>query len=554
MAGTVFHEHNTSWLGKSIECGAKCRRWACAFVLAFGVGLGLAPEIRAEPPGRLPAGTLTVSEPAPLTSQFVPPRPISQTPVQSSDGPYLFELKGMTPLPKAEELVVPKEDDPLPYSQDQEQQAVPQLSQSMTLDDGTGVRFFANPDPDAPLVGSSVSRRSPVGFVRELNAGVSANEGQFLYNGGLTLAILEREGFGIGGRLLFGGADYEDLDDRQFSYSGDLFTGFRMLTRYGEHWIKGGIFYDWQDHFYKSGPAFAGLFFANEAHPMTLDVALGFGGGDDISFAPVRQEILEVADRDLQVRAGIFLNSAVQVGFSGNFVEFDSPIEYHQEWGVGGFTNLMLGNIRLNLDLTVGEGGVRGFANAAWVFGGPGYAPGRCMVDGQAWLMQPVNRDVALRVRTKGIPPVDGAVGNIGLVTGTIIFPPRLAQGGDVNNNGVIDPGDTFELDLRVTNTSTITATNVSVGQNPTIIGSAANLELDITGENFGDIPPGESRQTDQFSDLNIRVSPTAVAGQTFFVEFDLSADGQTSRVRLGPFVVGGIANGQTYTTGIGQN
>lgn len=549
MAGTVFQEHITSWLGKSI--GANRTSWACAFLLALGGGL-IATDAHAEPPGRLAPETL-ISDPVPL-SPIAAPKPISQTPVSQGTGPYLFDLKDKQQAASAavdEPLPLNAASEPFYFAQDQ-QQGVPQLSQGMTLDDGTNVQIFANPDPDAPLVGAMANQRRRVGFLRELNANASVNQEQFVYHGGLTIAFLERDGFGIGGRMLFGGADYDDLDDRQFSYSGDLYGGFRMLTKYGEHWFKGGVFYDWQDHFYKSGPAFAGLFFANEAHPLTLDVALAFGGGRDISFAPERVAILEVADRDYQLRTGIFLNSGLQLGFSGNYVQFDSVEEYRSYWGVGGFANVMLGNIRLNLDMTVGEGGFRGFANAAWVFGGAALHAGPVGIDGQAWLMQPVNRDVALRVRTKGIP-TSGVVGNIGIITGTVFFPPRLAMGGDINMNGVIDPGDTFEVNVTVTNTAVITATNVSVGQNPTIIGSGATLENTLSGTAFGDIPPGESRSTDQFSDFDIRVNPGATPGQSFFVEFDLTADGQTSRVRLGPFTVGNISNGQTYSVTVGS-
>lgn len=414
----------------------------------------------------------------------------------------------------------------------------PGLNVTNSIDPNTSVNVYGNPDPEANSFGTQVMHRSPGGIIRSFEVGTYANDDQMVISAGGTTALFERDGFGIGARGLVNGADYGDRTrlNQAFGASGDLFMGKRCYDYFGnEHWFKVGGFIDsyyGDEQYGKYGPTFSAIFFANERPALTFDFALGFGYGDDRSLLPIAPEVLSVADRDYQVRIGGFVNPCLQLGVSGNVYEWTDGHE--TEYGAGPFANMMLGNWRLGLDFSTGQGGARGFANVAYLFGpkiptGTLAATGVPGVNGQAWLFQPTQRDITVRLGSRRAANING----ITLVTAQVFQPPRLS------NNA------TFELDLRVTNQTNQTIQNVSFGQNAVVTGTAGATIQGLAGTTVNAVGPGETATTNQITDLNIVVPPNAAAGQTIIVEFDVTANGQTRRVRLAPLVVGGINNGQ---------
>ena len=139
-----------------------------------------------------------------------------------------------------------------------------------------------------------------------------------------------------------------------------------------------------------------------------------------------------------------------------------------------------------------------------------------------------------------GPGPCSGVIGGVSNVSTLVAFP--RAQTIDANGNGIVDPGDTFELDV-VFAAGASGATDVSFGGNFVVIGPGD--QVGGVGEFVGDLMPNEVVTTDAGSDACIAVDAAASPGDQIFVEFDVSADGQTSRFRSGPFIVGQITDGQ---------
>jgi len=123
-----------------------------------------------------------------------------------------------------------------------------------------------------------------------------------------------------------------------------------------------------------------------------------------------------------------------------------------------------------------------------------------------------------------------------------VAFPRNQTR--DTNGNGIVDPGDQFELDMLVTAGSD-GATNVSVGQFFEVLGPGGLVGG--VGGNFGNLAPNETIRTlPNSSDACIPVLGNAVPGDEIFVEFNVTSNGETARFRAGPFVVGQITGGQT--------
>ena len=106
---------------------------------------------------------------------------------------------------------------------------------------------------------------------------------------------------------------------------------------------------------------------------------------------------------------------------------------------------------------------------------------------------------------------------------------------GDADGN--IDPGDSFELGLDFL-AGFDGASGVSFGENFEVIGPANLVSDSMVSFGFGDIMPCFAA----FFDVEIEVSESANIGDEFFVEFDLTVDGETQRVQNGPFIVGQAA------------
>ena len=378
--------------------------------------------------------------------------------------------------------------------------------------------------------------------------GVYSNDQQTVINGGSTIEFYVNNRFGVAGRFLIGGANNRQANmSDTYHFTGDLFAG---TTALGEHWLKGGVLYDVQDNFSKVGPVFGALLFADHKHPISIDLAYGIGYGDP-KINRVQSTILRVADDDTQLRAGTYITPNLRVGFSGNWVNFaDGRFKDYNTYG--GFATLNLGLINLKFDLTSGDGITRGFVNMAYTFGGRRLRPRNnlgqvCVVEHpRDWITTPVLRDVSLqfeRQHVTNLPPlptrtsttpttptVTQMVGNLTQVNA------RLAAGsGGVD--GIIQGGETFSLSVQLVNGSSANANQIFAGN----VTSTSNLAVVAGGANavpVGTLVPGQQTVINLPSGGTIAVPATAQPGDQFFIDFDVTADGQTRRFRF-PITVG---------------
>lgn len=429
------------------------------------------------------------------------------------------------------------------------------LNYNQSLGQFGNVQMYGDPNGEGGVGGNY--RATPPSWlhIRDLQVGAYTNDEQFLITGGTTMEFFVNDSFGLGGRALIGSATNDHLTD-EYSFNGDLYMGTTALD---EHWIKGGVIYDVQDNFHKYGPALGMLLFADRRHPINVDAAYGLGYGDPVVNRS-NSTLTTVADDDMQLRAGTYITPNLQAGFSGNWLNWaDSRFTDYN--GYGGYINLNLGTLAINVDYTTGDGRDRGFVNVAYTFGGRrSRATDGCdlayVEHPRDWLGKPVMRDVSLQLQRVGVtnlPPLPGSptapinqgVGNVTQVQGIVAFP--RTETIDLNGNGIVDPGDQFELDFIFTNNTQNVATNVSFGTNVTVLGPG--FQAGGVGAFVGNVPPGTTLRTNDLDDACIAVDSTAVPGQQIFVDFDVTSDGQTRRFRVGPFIVG-----QTTQTNIPVN
>lgn len=255
--------------------------------------------------------------------------------------------------------------------------------------------------PTAQPVTAVFNGGEEVDWLRSFSIGTQANSQEAPIVAGLSLSLFETETAGIGARFLFGGVFNEPLD-AGLHFTGDLFAGSQFQFAGGSHWIKGGIFLDQQEGFNKFGPELGLLLLAETSNPLTVDLAFGFGSGNE-KLTHDRTMLTTVADQDFQLRFGAFLSPQIQAGVTYDYAAWDDERFGNDFHGVGGFANLYLGDKIINLDLSGGDDGLRGFVNIVCLFGGP-RGNGRGTVDTSAWLMQPVNRDTSLRFRSRRFP------------------------------------------------------------------------------------------------------------------------------------------------------
>ena len=419
------------------------------------------------------------------------------------------------------------------------QSSSPRLSTSLAVNEHSSVGVYGSADPATPVFGCAYSMNDNEGFLRQASFGVSNFEGNGAYYGGLTGVIHEGDQSAIATRVLLGGSYFDGLNDR-IHVSTDLYAGHRLAD--SDNWIKYGAFVDIEEDLGKFGPALGLLLNSTSKHPLTVDFALGFGLGDDVT--EDQQTFYRAADYDAQLRLGTFLTRSIQTGVTVDYASWNDARYGDEELGVGGFCNLYLNQVQVQLDVTGSSEGARGFVNLVYHFGSPANSVARAYkVNGHDWLLRPINRDPGVRVRRRN--DGGGGVGNISSVACIVRFPGQDTTG-DNNNNQVVDPDEGFEIDFQFTNTSTQTATNVSFGQNTTVQGPG--IQAGGVGGTFGDLLPGQTARTNTQTDACIEVNATAVAGDQIFVEFDVTADGQTRRFRCGPFIVGQIRDGDTDT------
>jgi hypothetical protein len=115
--------------------------------------------------------------------------------------------------------------------------------------------------------------------------------------------------------------------------------------------------------------------------------------------------------------------------------------------------------------------------------------------------------------------------------------------------DGVIDATDTFTVDIQLVNGSPDTATGIAVGNVTTSsnlgiitpVGAGANVV------SVGTLLPGQGTNVSLPSMGTVVVPANAQAGATFFVDFDVTSDGQTRRFRV-PVIIGVSSQSQPFT------
>jgi len=138
----------------------------------------------------------------------------------------------------------------------------------------------------------------------------------------------------------------------------------------------------------------------------------------------------------------------------------------------------------------------------------------------------------------------------------------RVGTSGDVDGDGVLGPGDGFEIDFRLTNNTASQATSVSYSNAIiTNIQSSAPPSaysfLVNTGAYLGDVNSNQSVITNTTTDLDFDVPTGAGMGDSFMITMNVTSDGQTRAVTFGPFVLGSLRNGDVIglpTSGSGTS
>jgi hypothetical protein len=431
------------------------------------------------------------------------------------------------------------------------------LNFNQALGDYGNVQMYGAPAGDPGFGASFRANPATWGHIRDLQVGVYTNEEQTVITGGSTFEFYVNDLDGFAGRVLLGGANTDKSTD-EFHFTGDLYAG---STRLGDHWFKGGVLYDVQDNFHKVGPAFGALLFAEHKHPISIDLAYGIGYGDPV-INRLNSTILTVADDDTQLRAGTYITPNLQAGFSGNWLNW-ADNRFTDYNGYGGFVNLNLGTLNINVDVTSGSDHTRGFVNVAYTFGGRrerSLNNSGCPIlveHPRDWLGKPVMRDVSLqlqRVQVANLPPLPAPpappappVGSAGVGNVTQVnFRFGVGSGGA---DGIIDTGETFNIDVQLVNGSNAVATQVLAGN----VASTSNLAIVVGGAGVvgvGSLFPGQQTNLNLPVFSNIFVSGNAQPGDQFFIDFEVAADGVPRRFRV-PVTIGTSSIGGGFTATI---
>ncbi|MCA9069114.1 MAG: hypothetical protein KDA84_09340 [Planctomycetaceae bacterium] len=437
------------------------------------------------------------------------------------------------------------------------------LNYSQSLGDYGNVSLYGSPQGDSPGAGLQYQSVKPTwANFRDVQLGVYVNEEQSVVNAGTTLELFANDRFGSAARVLMGRSDTDHYRD-SFHFTGDVYAGSTILF-HGEHWIKAGAFLDSQDNFHKYGPELGVLLFADRKHPFSIDAAYGMGHGDLI-VNPINSTVTTIADHDYQARFGTYLTPNLQVGFSGNWLTWNDG-RFTDYDGYGGFFSLNYGTMAITADYTYGDGQSRGFINVAYTFGGRRarlrdetgqYA---AVEHPRDWLTRPIIRDTSLQIQRATFVPAPTPVVNQGAGVGNLTqvnCAVRLRQGTfqtengsgtivlDLNSNGIIDPGDTPEVLVQLVNNSSQVAQNVSFAFASIATPGQFARVAGVQGSTVGNVAPSSTGMTMGFAeDIDVVIDPSAPVGTQVFVEFEVTADGQTRRFRCGPLVVGQPPNG----------
>lgn len=441
-----------------------------------------------------------------------------------------------------------------PYDIQQAQATMPTLGYSgATISDGQ-YNIYGNADPANPSGGFRFAPAVPP-WIKGFETGFYGNEDQVLFSVGGIFALRETDEGAIAGRALATAIINHDGPARA-GVTLDLYMSRRVQFLGFDHLVKGGFFYDQQNVLRRYGFELGGIFMTNTgAPPFTFDMATGFGDGDEF----LGGKLKKVSDVDVQMRFGLMFYELFRVGATLQYYHWNDPLLEPTIWAAGGYAQLNLGTCLMTFDLTTTDRNVQGFLTFTFQ---PGPRPRRSQTPPgstiaqadwtrqyQSWMTQPVLRDIALRTGNDRLAPAVGAaaagslVGSITNVSCVVRFPGGTT--GADNGNGVVDPGEGFEVDIVLTNGTTNNAVLVAVqginaSPTATIFGNATQVgAFGISGTTVA--AGGSVTQT-----LGLNVDATAAAGDRISFIFEVAADGQRGRFRCGPFTVGQIQTGAT--------
>jgi hypothetical protein len=254
-----------------------------------------------------------------------------------------------------------------------------------------------NTRPDPHTLGIRLD--TSYGLLREITGAEYLSEHQNLSAGSVTILPYQSPCFLLGFRAMGGYADNHSVTDDSETLTLDLYAG----TRYKSLYFKTGAFWDTQDHFGKVGLTFSAMSNLPILGVWTVDSAFAFGSGADQFSMPnvaFMSRRVETADLDAQIRLGRYLTPCLQLGCTGNYSTYDF---LNEEWGAGAFCNLTFGRLRITLDVTGGDEGLRGFTSFAWSFGKRGCDhPQDCRygaIDTVSWVSRVADRDPSIRLR-----------------------------------------------------------------------------------------------------------------------------------------------------------
>ena len=144
----------------------------------------------------------------------------------------------------------------------------------------------------------------------------------------------------------------------------------------------------------------------------------------------------DVADDDLQLQAGVFLNENLQVGVTGQYNRWDDFGTTVEDWKTGGFVRWFADSgLSLGLGVASGNLGTTGFFNVTLqpkshhedLEGGKEPIPDRGIVDPGNWMSSPVRRLRNVQVRTS-TQAITGSLSGVYSVNGdpSTLFPSNL--------------------------------------------------------------------------------------------------------------------------------
>lgn len=138
-------------------------------------------------------------------------------------------------------------------------------------------------------------------------------------------------------------------------------------------------------------------------------------------------------------------------------------------------------------------------------------------------------------------------VGNLTNVQLVIRFPGNDTSP-DADSDGYGEAGDDLEIDFLLTASATEASTGISFA-NATI--STGWTFLFNTSASLADAPAGGTTRTTTGTDLDMDIPGGTADGTSFNITMDVTADGETTSMTFGPFIVGGAGTGNIINDAI---